>query len=88
MYKRPYTYRAKTKRTGKLAYILKYGVLYWGIPIAIVSPLIERFFKNAMTFNNYFNAELLGEIVGRCIINAVFIGPIFGYIYWRANHKR
>ena len=69
----------RMREKGKMAYVLKYGILYFGFTIGAGAFIIEHW---ATPIDNLW-FELLG---------AVIVWPIAGYIYgilsWRENEKR
>lgn len=87
MRKQQYIFRDSSRKNGRKTYIFKYGMLYFGLPLGIISACIERFFDNDMSFNNYFGEMLIGEVIAKGLFYMVFIGPIYGYIAWKLNKK-
>lgn len=80
-------YWEKTRAQGKRAYILKNGMLYFGLPLGILSAFMNRFLENSYSFDGYFNGELLGEMIARGLFFFLITGPLFGLITWHLNEK-
>lgn len=70
----------------KNRFIIKYGILEWGIPIAIIYSFIitlqEKDLDKLISISEYF----LSNVFISCIAFSVG-GYFFGYFIWRKNKK-
>ena len=64
-------------KLGKRKYILKYGIFFWGIPMAILGILLQYVFNNT-----YRNTQII--IINFFITIIIFLlgGLLYGLIMW------
>ena len=68
-----------TRQKGKLRFILLYGVVFWGLGLAIVFPTIRSIF-----FNTQIELpELLSGIIGFPLI-----GAFWGLVMWHISETQ
>ncbi|WOO41935.1 hypothetical protein [Rubellicoccus peritrichatus] len=67
----------KTRAMGQLRYILRYGVLYWGVPMFVVMTFIV----------NPERAKSIGMLAASAGIWAVG-GALFGLVMWNVMEKK
>lgn len=77
----------KVREKGKLNYVLKYGIILWGV-VGLISALIVELIDNKFTLHGYFTRDLASEMLVRGIFYAIIIGPIIGLFMWNYNEKK
>ncbi|GEL76478.1 hypothetical protein [Tenuibacillus multivorans] len=71
---------------GKKNYVMKYGVLGWGLSTGILYFFILNLLTYGMTFSSYFSEGwLLDFLIG--IVIFMFAGVPFGLITWKMNNR-
>lgn len=70
---------AKFSKLGRTQYVLRYGVLGWGIPTAILFAVISGFFDGWDRF--------LPQLVEGFILFPL-IGILCGWIWWRQLERK
>ncbi|HZG86691.1 hypothetical protein [Paenibacillus sp.] len=78
----------KTREKGRSIYILKYGMLMYGLPLGLIGALIARYFENGFSFVGFFYYGLVGDIIARGLFTMVFAGGVFGYLMWKSNEEK
>ncbi|MCR2807985.1 hypothetical protein [Paenibacillus soyae] len=78
----------RIRSKGKLRYVLKYGMLYFGLPLGIMASLVQRLIRNSFSFDSFLTMELIGDLIGRGLFYMVFAGGIYGTFSWNSYEKK
>ncbi|WP_159887357.1 hypothetical protein [Paenibacillus puerhi] len=73
---------------GKAQYVIKYGMLLWGLPIGIASAGLARVFDQDFSLEGFFSPELMFEMVSRALFFMIVAGPIFGWVMWKVYENK
>ncbi len=66
---------------GKLNYVIKYGVLSWGVSVTIIVRLIIGFVTYKLDLQNVFRSLFTEDTIYTLITFSIF-GAIWGRIMW------
>lgn len=69
-----------TRKAGRLSYIVKYGVLGWGIPVAIATTVIDGFQGTPVS-------ELGVALAIRLVLFGIVGGLGFGTVMWKFSER-
>ena len=74
---------AVQKQQGKTKYVLKYGVLAWGIVTAVVITLIKVVINGEALVESFISLQFLVRLV-------LFMagGIVFGHFLWKSNSAK
>ncbi len=70
---------AKIRKEGRESYVLKYGMLYWGMTTALLFSIATYFF---MRSDPWFITPIIAFIV------FPLFGVVFGLVTWASNEKK
>lgn len=80
---------SKIRKKGKLSYILKYGILFWGIPTGILAGILLYFIEmGGFTFQAFTQIEFYGEVIARVLFFALVGGPLYGILTWVGRERK
>lgn len=65
----------------RIKFILKRGVLYFGIPVALFTPMVREAMSGTLNAQSYAE-NFTGYALGAVIFNALVAGAVFGYYQW------
>ena len=71
------------RKLGKRKYIIKYGIFFWGIPMAILGILLQYFFQST-----YRNSQTIIINVFLTIIIFLLGGLLYGLFMWTYLEKQ
>jgi hypothetical protein len=74
------------KSKGKIHFIIKIGIIGWGVPTAILYTLINELFENGLVFTMYFNGEFIKDLLLNLLVFQVG-GIFFGWWMWKIAEK-
>ena len=82
----------KIREKGKVNFVWKYGVLYWGIPAGIIASILmdlfDQFIENYFTFpSSILTLNFLKGMIIYVIIFAIG-GYIYGFIAWEHFERK
>ena len=88
MKKEEYKRWSKIREKGKLRYILKYGILFWGIPTGIIAGIIINFLEMGFSLSVFKQIEFYSELIARMLFFGLFGGPLYGIITWIGKERK
>ncbi|KMK75072.1 hypothetical protein [Alkalihalobacillus pseudalcaliphilus] len=78
---------SEIREKGPIIYILKDGVLGWGIPTAILYFFFIRILDNGFAFSQYFSEGWVWELMMALIIFPL-TGLLFGWLMWILGERK
>lgn len=66
---------------GKLRFVLKRGVLLFGVPVAFFTPLMREFMDDNLSMASYLSHFTTPKLLF-VVLNALLAGVIFGFYQW------
>ncbi len=74
---------SKIKRIGMFKYIIKYGILFWGMPLGALIGLISEVSSNGIeSMSTLLFSSIGGALYG------ILIGIIYGACSWFYNQRK
>jgi len=77
----------KTKSKGLLAYLLKMGILYYGLTFFLIWTFLAPFIDTNYTFNFIYKETFKTKLIVFAIISPLF-GLLMAYIGWKVFEKK
>ncbi|GAB6149389.1 MULTISPECIES: hypothetical protein [Clostridium] len=74
------------KSEDKQTFIIKHGILQWGIPIAIIYSFIMSFTERDLHKTAFISDYFLSNLIISCIGFSIG-GYLFGYFMWKRYKK-
>ncbi|MBS4537486.1 hypothetical protein GOQ27_03375 [Clostridium sp. D2Q-11] len=75
------------REKGKTKYVWIYGVIFWGIPVAILSEILVQLLDGNYSFGFLYNNDFYYKFLGRLIIFSI-AGIFYGLSSWKSNEKK
>lgn len=79
---------SKIRKKGKINFILKYGMLLYGVSTGILLYILELILDQKFSLTLFTQYTFYRDMIAQVIAYSIIAGPLYGILMWIFNEKR